>query len=82
MKKERSSRHDGHEKNTIAKEFFIGLLAISLGAYNLLASFGIVTSFVDIPQIVGNLLLLFAGLLLWITAFKLYRHKYHTNRLF
>ncbi|MCK5107703.1 MAG: hypothetical protein KAQ83_03170 [Nanoarchaeota archaeon] len=81
-KEQRHQRRGSHESNTIAKETFMGLLAVGLGAYNLLASFGIVTSFVDIPQIVGNIILVVVGFLLWITAFKLYRHKYHTNRLF
>jgi hypothetical protein len=82
MEKEKHTRHSTGEKNTIAKEFFIGLFAVALGVYNLLASFGVITTFVNIPQIIGNILLVLAGLLLWITAFKLYRHRYHTNRLF
>jgi len=82
MNQENHQGHKIHDSNTIAKEFFIGLLGIGLGIYNLLTSFGIITSFVDVPQIVGNIILIIVGFLLWITAFKLYRHRYHTNRLF
>ena len=68
--------------NTIAKEVFIGLLAIVLGGYNLLTSMEIIDFFVDIPQIIGNGLLFLAGFFLIITAIKLSRHRYHSKRLF
>lgn len=82
MNKEPRHHIKKDNSNTTLKEFLIGLFAIALGGYNLLTSFGIINFFVHVPQIVGNIILVLAGLLLWITAFKLYRHKYHTNRLF
>ena len=66
-------------------EFWIGFLAILLGAFNLLTTFGVINLVADIPQvvhIVGNILLVIAGLFLWITAYKLGRFKYHTKSLF
>ncbi len=69
-------------KNIISKEFFIGLLAIILGTYNLLSMFGFINVDVTIPQVVANILLVLAGLFLWITAFRLTRHKYHSKHLF
>jgi hypothetical protein len=65
----------------ITKEFLIGLLSIGLGAYNLLAKYGYVSWGIEIPQLVGNILLVLAGLFLWITAFRLSRYKYHTRHL-
>ncbi len=70
-------------ESVIAKEFVFGLLAILLGAYNILTMFGVlsVPFAIEIPQTVANALLIIVGLLLWITAFKLSRHKYYTRRL-
>ena len=76
----------GHQErghgSTLAKEFFFGLIAVLLGAYNLLTQTGVLSWSVEIPQLIGNALLVLVGLLLWATAFKLWRHKYHTSRLF
>ena len=69
-------------KNIVSKEFFIGLLAIVLGGYNLFSMFGFINVDVTIPQVVANILLVLAGLFLWITAYRLTRHKYHSKHLF
>ena len=69
----------------VAKEFFIGLLAVLWGAYNLLAQFNLIPSKYVITtnvQIVGNILLVLAGLLLWGTAYRLWRVRWHTRGLF
>ena len=81
-KSHESNNNSHHNSNKIMKEVLIGLLAIVLGGYNLLTFFGVITVFVDIPRIVGNVILLFSGFLLLITAIKLYRHKYYSNKLF
>jgi len=70
------------KKSAISKEFAIGLLAVVIGGYNLLASLGVIGVFVEVPQIIGNILLVLAGLFLWITAYKVSRYKYHTSRIF
>ena len=76
------SRKVPGSKSTISKEFFIGFLAIIIGGYNLLTSLGVIKVFVEIPQIIGNILLVLAGLFLWVTALKVSRYKYHTSRIF
>ena len=75
-------KREKETKKIISKEFFIGLLAIVLGAYNLLSMFEVIDVDVTIPQLVANILLVLAGLFLWITAYRLSRHKYHSKRLF
>lgn len=82
MKRALSKAKLHKRKGVVTKEFLIGLLAIVLGAYNLLASAGYVTQFVEVPQIIASILLVLAGLFLWITAYKVSRYKYHTSRLF
>ena len=76
------SKRKKETKNIISKEFFIGLLAVILGVYNLLSMFEVIDVDVTIPQLVANILLVLAGLFLWITAYRLSRHKYHTKQLF
>ncbi|MBW2990714.1 hypothetical protein KY348_03350 [Candidatus Woesearchaeota archaeon] len=76
------SKKISSKKKTISKEFLIGLLALVLGGYNLLTSFGVISVFVEIPQIIANILLVLAGIFLWVTAYKLSRYKYHTSRVF
>ena len=76
------SKSEEETKRVISKEFFIGLLAVALGSYNLLSMFEVINVDITIPQLVANILLVFAGLFLWITAYKLSRHKYHSKRLF
>jgi|WetSurMetagenome_2_1015567.scaffolds.fasta_scaffold508619_2 hypothetical protein len=69
------------QTGTLAKEFFFGLIAIGLGAYNLLNPYIWKFTF-EFPQIVGNALLVLVGFVLWATAYKLWRHRYHTSRMF
>ena len=76
------SKREKENKKIISKEFFIGLLAIVLGTYNLLSLFEVIDVEVTIPQLVANTLLVLAGLFLWITAYRLSRHKYHSKHLF
>jgi len=70
------------KKSSISAEFFVGLLAVVVGGYNLLASFDMITRFVEVPQMIGNILMVLAGFFLWITAYKLGRYKYHTKNIF
>lgn len=76
------SRKVSSTKSTISKEFSIGFLAILIGGYNMLTFFEVINVFVEIPQIIGSILLVLAGLFLWITAYKVTRYKYHTSRIF
>ena len=68
----------------ISLEFIIGLVAVVLGAYNLLIMFGIITYDmpITIPQATANILLVVAGLFLWLTAYRLWKHKYYSRRAF
>lgn len=68
----------------IAKEIFIGLLAVLWGGYNLLTTFNIIPEYVNTAniQIVGSIILILAGFLLWATAYKLWRVRWHTRGLF
>ncbi len=70
------------DKKSISMEFLIGLVAIVIGGYNLLASFGVIDVFVEVPQMAGNIMMVLAGLFLWLTAYKLSRYKYHTKNIF
>ena len=63
-------------------EFFIGLAAVALGGYNLAFMTGFVTWGQIIPAPVGDVVLVVVGLFLWVTAYKLWRHRYHTSRMF
>lgn len=69
-------------KSLMSKEFLTGLLAIVLGVYNILTYFGYITKFVNPPLLVGNVLLVLAGLFLWVSAYKISRYKYHSSRIF
>ena len=77
-----ASKKVSSRKSTISKEFLIGFLAVVLGGYNLLTTFGVISVFVETPQIIANILLVLAGFFLWITAYKVSRYKYHTRRIF
>ena len=66
----------------ISLEFIVGLIAIALGAYNLLSMFGVITYDITLPQATANTILIIAGLFLWLTAYRLSRHKYYSKRLF
>ncbi len=77
-----TSKKVSGRKSTISMEFLIGFLAIVLGVYNILVTLGFVSGYVKVPQIIANILLVLAGLFLWITAYKVSRYKYHTRRIF
>jgi len=68
----------------ISLEFLIGLVAVALGTYNILTMFGVITYDIPItiPQATANTILIIAGLFLWLTAYRLSRHKYYSKRLF
>ena len=66
----------------ISLEFIVGLIAIALGVYNLLSMFGVITYDITIPQATANILLVIAGLFLWLTAYRLWKHKYYSRRAF
>jgi hypothetical protein len=80
--------HSGGERKKrgiITKEFIVGLLAIVLGGYNLyylytkkfLLGINLGSSF---TQSLANIILVIAGLILWVTAYKLWRYKWHASR--
>ena len=69
-------------RKIISLEFIVGLIAISLGTYNLLSMFGVITYDITLPQATANTILIIAGLFLWLTAYRLSRHKYYSKRLF
>ena len=68
----------------VAKEFLIGFLAVLWGGYNLLTQFDVIPSYVNTSniQIVGNIILVLAGLLLWLSAYKLWRYRWHSRSIF
>ena len=68
-------------RKIISLEFIVGLVAIALGTYNLLSMFGIIKYNITLPQATANTLLIIAGLFLWLTAYRLSRHKYYSKRL-
>ncbi|MBU1198250.1 MAG: hypothetical protein KKF46_01405 [Nanoarchaeota archaeon] len=69
-------------KSMITKEVIIGIVSLALGAYNLLANFDYIPKYVgEVPQIVGNVLLILAGFFLLITAYRLARYKFHASYL-
>jgi hypothetical protein len=65
----------------IAKEFLIGLLAVVWGGYNLLTSLNLIPEYFDTSgiQIIGNIILVLAGFVLWATAYRLWRVRWHTR---
>jgi hypothetical protein len=66
----------------IGKEVLIGLLAIVWGGYNLLSTFKVIPEYITTSQplqIIGNILLVLAGFILWITAYRLWRVRWHTR---
>ena len=69
-------------RKIISLEFIVGLIAISLGTYNLLSMFGVITYDLILPQATANTFLVIAGLFLWLTAYRLSRHKYYSKRAF
>ena len=65
----------------ITKEVFTGFLAVGLGTYNLLVMFEVLNTSIEIPQIVANVVLVLAGLFLWVMAFKAARFRYHQKQI-
>tara|TARA_Y100000310_G_scaffold345817_1_gene470428 strand:+ start:9719 stop:9964 length:246 start_codon:yes stop_codon:yes gene_type:complete len=72
----------GERGLSIPLNFLIGLIAITLGSYNLLSMAGMIPWKITIPQTTGNIILILVGLSLWVTAFKLSRHKFHSRQIF
>lgn len=70
------------KRRMMSLEFLMGFIAIALGTYNLLLIFDIIDFDITLPQATANVILILAGLFLWITAFRLARHKYHSRSLF
>ena len=66
----------------ITKEVLVGLVAIGLGSYNLAYILGYTDWDVTVSQMAANIVLVVTGVVLWITAFRLWRHRYHTRNLF
>ena len=69
-------------RRKISLEFLVGFIAIALGTYNLLLIFNVINFNITLPQTTANIILIIVGVVLWITAFRLARHKYHTRSLF
>ncbi len=73
---------DAKRKGIVTKEFFVGMLAIALGGFNLASQFGLIQISIQIPQIIANIILVIAGLILWMTAYKLWKYRWHSSRIF
>ena len=86
MPKQRSESGQ-RRKVLITKEFLVGLLAIILGGYNLYYLYtqkpllGINLS-LDLTHSIADIILVIAGLILWVTAYKLWRFRWHSRGLF
>jgi hypothetical protein len=77
------SRQAQHKRITlITKEFLVGFLCLGLGAYNLLAFYKVISWSYTVPQLIGNILLVVGGFLLVVTAFKVWKYKFHSRGLF
>jgi hypothetical protein len=84
-----SSASSGQKSSmVITKEFLVGLLAIAIGAYNLYffymqkaKTMNPIIS-LEITHTIADIILVIAGLILWITAYKLWRFKWHSRGLF
>ena len=74
--------HAGQKKNVMGKEVIVGFLAIALGAFNLATQFGWISINIQIPQMIANIILVIAGLILWASAYKLWRYRWHSSRIF
>jgi len=66
----------------ISKEFIIGLVAVLIGTYDLLTLYNVIAFGFVIPPIISDIMLILSGLLLWSTAFRLGRYKFHASRIF
>lgn len=73
---------DRKQKGIVTKEFFVGMLSIVLGGFNLASQFGLININIQIPQMIANIILVIAGLILWMTAYKLWRYRWHSSRIF
>lgn len=77
---------DRKQKGIVTKEFLVGMLAIILGGFNLATRFNLISISnpipTDISQMIANLILVIAGLILWMTAYKLWRYRWHSSRIF
>jgi len=77
---------DHKRKVVVTKEFIVGFLAILIGGYNLLPYFGLKAfefSALNEPmKVIANAVLVLAGLILWLTAYKLWRYRWHSSRIF
>ena len=75
-------QHHGEKKEgSIGREVFLGLASIALGGFNIAGNFGYVPK-VDVLTILSSGVLVIVGFTLLHTAFKLWRFKWHTRRLF
>lgn len=68
----------------ITKEFLIGLIAIAIGGYNLYYLYTHKQPIIslDVTHSFADIILVIAGLILLLTAYKLWRLKWHTRGLF
>lgn len=73
---------DRKQRGVVTKEFVVGMLSIALGGFNLASQFGLININIQIPQMIANIILVIAGLILWMTAYKLWRYRWHSSRIF
>lgn len=63
-------------KRTLAEgEFFIGILLIALGIFNILQFFDVLKFNFEIPNIIANVFLVIGGLVLIKASFKLWHAR-------
>lgn len=75
-----STQHQtSRKRGIITKEVIVGLLAIALGSYNLLSKYGRISWKFEVSQDIANIILVIAGIALWVTAFKLWRYRWHAH---
>jgi|TARA_B100002003_G_C14002847_1_gene484081 hypothetical protein len=67
---------------SIPLNFVIGLIAIALGGYNLLSMYGKISWGIKVSQTTANIILVIVGLSLWVTGYRLSRHRYHSKQIF
>ena len=74
-----------HLKNALVNRLFDHYLLVVILFYILMVfMYGIINYNIPItiPQATANTILIIAGLFLWLTAYRLSRHKYYSKRLF
>jgi hypothetical protein len=69
------------QNETIVKEVIFGLIAVALGTYSLASKFGYVPKYDFLDGVTAGVLIA-VGLALWVTAFKLWKYRWHQRRLF